>query len=113
MSYKLGLLLSFPFLIFVFLYLGDLAILSIGKQELDSLAVTISYRISMEGRISEGTHALAGDCGANIVLHNTETPKIGDTVIFTLEKECHPLIMSNGPMTLRTSMTCVVGYYRQ
>ena len=111
MSYKLALILSVPFLMMMFLFMGDLMNISILKSHLDSLAVTISYRISYEGRLSDGTKELASSTGVNVNVQGDETPKIGDTVIFVLEKEYQPLIMVNGPMTLRLTRSAVVGYY--
>ena len=111
MSYKLGLILSFPFLILVILFLGDLGMIGVVRQELDALGTTVSYRIAMEGRISDGTRALAEQCSARIVLESTETPRIGDTVVYTLERDYQPMILRSDAMTIRSTRSCVVGYY--
>ena len=111
MSYKLGLIVSFPFLIFIVLFLADHGFVQIQRQQLDALSLTISYRIALEGRISSGIKSLAEENGARIVPKSEETPKIGDTVIYTLEKDYHPLIMASGSLTLRCTRTTVVGYY--
>lgn len=112
MSYKLGLIISFPFLIFLFLFLADLAMISIEKQQLDALAITVSYRISLEGRLSDGTVSLARESGIRLYQKSEQTPRIGETVVFVLEKDYTPLIIASSTMTLRTTRTSVVGYYK-
>ena len=58
MSYKLGLLLSIVFLMGVMFLAGDLINVSIIKNSLDSLALTVSYRISYDGMLTQDTRAL-------------------------------------------------------
>ena len=111
MSYKVALILSAPFWMMVLLFLGDLINVSVLKTELDALAVTVSYRIAYEGRISQGTANLVSEVGATLSYSDLITPKIGDTVVFTLNKEYTPFIMANNPMAVKVTRTAVVGYY--
>jgi len=111
MSYKLALIISAPFLMMVLLFLGDLVNVSVVKTELDALAVTVSYRIAYEGRVSSGTEHLVNEVGATLSYDEAITPKIGDTVVFTLNKEYTPFIMANNPLAVKVTRTAVVGYY--
>ena len=51
MSYKLGLLLSMFFLVQVFLLGGDLASITAIHNQIDAIALTAGYQISLQGSL--------------------------------------------------------------
>lgn len=111
MAYKLSLMLSFLFLMFVFLTAGDLVCVSHINSGLNNLAVTIGYRIAKEGQISEQTETLVSDYGASIRLPYAASFRIGESVTFVLSKEYKPLIMSKNTMVISVKHVAIVGYY--
>ena len=111
MSYKLGLLLSIPFLMMVLLLLGDLIDISLVRESLDSLATTVSYRIAYEGRLSQETKDFVARFDATVTLLDEKTPRIGDTVVFRLSKEYTPFIIDRIPIDVKVTRSCVVGYF--
>lgn len=115
MSYKLGLLLSMVFLMSVLLLIGDMTNLALLKNGLDSVALTISYRIAQDGYLSPACEELAGKYSANVAYEEGEiaSHRIGDTVRFVVTREYAPLILSREPMTVAVHRSAVVGYYQR
>ena len=111
MSYKLGLLLSLVFLMAVFLFSGDMLCISAIRSDLDSIALTLSYRISLDGRVSEETKQWVKDCGANLSLP-LQSPRIGDTYSFQVYKDYQPIIISSEAMRITVKRSTIVGYYQ-
>ena len=115
MSYKIGLLLSMVFLMSVLLLIGDLTNLALLKNGLDSVALTISYRIAMDGYLSNDCVALAKKYSATVAYEEGEppNPRIGDTVRFYVSRQYASLILSKEPLTVAVHRTAVVGYYQK
>ena len=111
MASKLGFMLSSIFFVFIFLISGDMLCVSQIKSGLDSLAVTVSYRIAKEGRLSDSTQKLISDYGATIKSTNTASPAIGETYTFSLKKEYTPLILSKNTMAITVTHSAIVGFY--
>ncbi|MBE6135214.1 MAG: hypothetical protein E7179_04315 [Erysipelotrichaceae bacterium] len=111
MAYKLGLLLSIAFMMAVILLVGDMALLSGVRGELDALSLTVSYRIAYEGRLSEGTKGLVSSYGAEIELETKGALRIGDVATFSVYKTYTPFVLGKGPMTITVRRSTVVGYY--
>ena len=114
MSYKLGLLLSIVFLMGVMFLAGDLINVSIIKNSLDSLALTVSYRISYDGMLTQDTRALIRSYQVKIRFEEgTHTSfRIGDTVVYYLSRDYDPFILHKETMSLSVKRSAVVGYYR-
>ena len=110
MSYKLGLLLSLVFLVVVFLFAGDMLCISAVRSDLDSIALTVSYRISMDGKVSEYTKKWVDECGATLTLPYL-TPRIGDIYTFEVSRKYQPIIISSEAMTITVKRSTIVGYY--
>ena len=114
MSYKLGLLLSLTFLMSLLLMSGDLMNVTIVKNALDSLATTVGYRISRDGRVTNATLDLIASYDAVFTLESgTATSfRIGDTVIYTLTKDYDPFLLKKETMHIGVRRSAVVGYYK-
>lgn len=114
MSYKLGLLLSLSFLMAILLLSGDLLNVNIVKNALDSLATTVGYRISREGRISEATKTLVSSYQASIAVEGGSAAsfRIGDTVVYYISKDYDPFLLKKETMHIGVKRSAVVGYYK-
>lgn len=110
MSYKLGLLLSMLFLMSVLLLSGDLVCISANLSELDSIALTAAYQISINGRIDETTIAFVEKQNASIKSLSGDTLSLGSTMVFRVYREYQPLIISKDTMTLNVQRSTVVGF---
>lgn len=113
MSYKLGMILSITFMMAVLLLSGDLINVSIIKNSLNALGLTVSYRISSEGQLSAGTEQLIHSYGATFKLEDGERTafRIGDTVTFYLEKDYDPFVLQKQQMRISVRRSAVIGYY--
>ncbi len=112
MSHNASILLSFAFLILVMLMMGDLFVAQALYYTLDSMAVTASYRISMDGGItSELRELVRRETGGEIYYVETNpTLSFGSIVAFRITKEFTPFVMSEDPMTVTVRRTAVIGY---
>lgn len=111
MGYKLGLLLSSVFMMMVLLLAGDLFCVSLIHSSLDSLSLTIAYRISYEGYVSTETNKLVEEAGASLAIPSSSSFRIGDVLEFSLTKSYKPLIISKNAIEICLKRTTVVGYY--
>ena len=113
MSYKLGLLLSISFMMAVLLLSGDLINVSIIKNSLNALGLTVSYRIAAEGHISSALLRLVDSYGASFTLEDGErqSMRIGDTVTYSLSKDYDPFVLKKGVMNITVRRSAVIGYY--
>lgn len=112
MAYKLGLLLSMAFIMSVLLLSGDLLALSSIHSHLDSMALTVAYRISLDGRVSPKTLDWIGSEKVKFHAVTSGAPAIGDTFVFELIKEFEPLILDKTTMSICVRRSTVVGFYR-
>lgn len=113
MSYKLGLILSIAFMMAVLLLSGDLLNVTVIHNSLNALGLTVSYRLSMDGRLTDETKNLVAEYGASIVLPQGEaTPwRIGDTVEYYLVKTYDPFVIRKDAMRISVRRSAVIGYY--
>lgn len=111
MSYNIGLLLSVVYLIGILLLGGDIFCVTAVRNNLDAIALTVAYRISFEGRLSDATVSLVQSEGAEIRDLTHYTPPIGGTVIFEVYKEYVPIILQKSTMEIVVRRTAVVGFY--
>lgn len=111
MAYKLGLLLSLAFLMAVILLVGDMTLLSGVRSSVDALSMTVAYRISYEGTLSQATKDLVSSYGASIALEKGEAMRIGDVVTFSISKTYAPFVIQKDPLTITVRRSTVVGYY--
>jgi len=111
MSYKLGLLLSLVYMISTLLLGGDIFCLIAVHNNLDAIALTVSYRISMDGRVSNETIDWIRNEGAEYVAVTETTPRIGDTFVFEIYKDYEPMIIKKSTIRVAVRRSTVVGFY--
>ena len=111
MSYKLGLLLSVVYMISTLLLGGDIFCLIAIHNNLDAIALTVSYRISIEGYVSQSTLDWIHNEGADYYAVTTNTPRIGDTFVFEIYKDYEPIIIKKSTMRIAVRRSTVVGFY--
>lgn len=112
MSYKAGLLLSMIFVALFFLFGADLISIQSTLSALDAKATNISYLISRTGIIDddfknhiETTYHVSFNCETNL------SPTFGEEIIYSISTTYHPLIITQGEMTISVSRMTVVGFY--
>jgi hypothetical protein len=112
MAYKLGLLLSMLFIVQVIVYSGDISCISLIRSELDAVALTAGYEISMQGAITSGIVSfVAKEARAEIVMVNDSVPSFGEVLVFEVSRLYDPLIISDSTMTISVRRSAVIGYY--
>ena len=112
MSYNIGLMLSVVYMIAILLLGGDVYCLTSIRNNLDAIALTVAYRISLEGRLSNSTVEMVENEGASIRDLTEYTPQIGGTVIFEVYKEYVPLVIQKSAIEIVVRRTTVVGFYQ-
>ena len=111
MSYKLGLLLSLVYMISTLLVGGDIFCLIAIHNNLDAIALTVSYRIGIDGYVSEQTIDWIHNEGAEYYAVTETTPRIGDTFVFEIYKDYEPIIIKKSTMRIAVRRSTVVGFY--
>lgn len=111
MSYSIGLTLSIVYMIAIMLLGGDIYCVTSIRNNLDALALTVSYRVSLDGRLSDDTVSFVESEGANIRSITTYTPSIGSTFVFEVYKEYEPMVMKKSAMEIVVRRSAVVGFY--
>lgn len=115
MSYKFGLLLSMFFLIQVFLYSGDLACVQSIHSQLDAIALTASYQISIQGEINEAIEELVyREAGAKIYYVDEEQShkSYGESISFYVSRDYLPFVLSDKAIAITVRRTAVICYFR-
>lgn len=110
MGSKLGFILTLFFIIEVIAYSGDLYSIQAIHSALDSTALTVAKKVSLEGIISKETLSLIEKNKATISIETTTASRPGDVFIFTLSREYDPLVMSQSTMTVTVTRSTVIGY---
>jgi len=111
-SYKLGLILSLPFLMQIMLFMGDLSIVNSIQTQLDSLAQTISFKISSTGKITDELKDYAFTVAeAYLECVDGCSGYLGDILTFRLYKEYKPIIISSSKMFISVTRSTVIGYF--
>lgn len=112
MSSNLGLLLSMFILIPMLLFSGDLACLSALHSELDAVALSAGYQISMAGSLTkEISDFVYEECGGSIYyVGDYANPRFGDAIVFEVSREYKPFVIDDDYMTVAVRRTAVIGY---
>ena len=112
MGSKVGVLLSFIFVLQVLLFGGDISSIQIVHSELDALATHVAQRISYDGYLSPATIAyVESDSSTSIQCLSGCAPRYGDTLVFEITRDYLPLVMKKTPFTIRVERAAVIGYY--
>ena len=112
MSHNASILLSMGFLILVMLMMSDLFVSQAIYYTLDSMAVTASYRISMDGGITSDLIDLVQRETGGTISYVDPHPSLsfGSVVSFRIQREYTPFVMSEDEMTITVRRTAVIGY---
>lgn len=110
MAYKFGMMLSLMFLVFSFLIGGDIMCISSIRSSLDNLSLTVAYRLSRDGYLSDQVMRVISSANCYLGYITDESPAYGDTVIYTLCRDFDPLIIADDTMVITVKGTAVVGY---
>lgn len=112
MGSKLGLILSFLFVINVFLLGSDLINLQIIHANLDAVAMTAGHLIVEQGGITAEISAFVEErANASIFCTNNCTPRFGDTYIYNVTTTFETIMMSQDPMVITITRSVIIGYY--
>ena len=105
-------ILSMIFVI-AFLLLGaDMMCMSAAYSQLDSTSITIGYLIAKNGSTSKKfIKELEEKYNVKFETISPSSPSSGDVVDFVIYQNYNPLILSNGPITLKASRSTIIGYY--
>lgn len=110
MASNIGLLLSLFFAVQVVAYVGDLTTVQILYSNLESVSITASHMISIDGDMSDRVLDYIKKNGAYVVTLFGGSPRIGDLFSFQLGMDYKPVIISSSTMTLTVTRSIVVGY---
>jgi hypothetical protein len=109
---KIGLILSFLFVISVFFLGADLINTQIIYTNLDAVAMTAGHLIVENGGINEEiSFFVERYANATITCTNNCTPRFGDTYIYTVATSYQPVIMSSEPLVISITRGVVIGFY--
>ena len=112
MSSKLGLILSMIFIVAFMLISGDMICLSAAYSQLDSTSITIGYLIAKHGNTDqEFLEQIEEKYNIKFLTISPSSPSSGEVVDFVIYQNYDPLIISNGPITLKASRSTIIGYY--
>lgn len=111
MSYKLSLLLSLLFMVQVFLFQGDLCFVEAIHNELDAVALTASYRISMTGYVDESLREFVKTQAKAEIYVVSQDVSFGDSIVFSVYRDYRPLVISKESMRISVTRTAIVGYF--
>ncbi len=112
MSYKLGLMLSFVFLMSVFLLGGDVVCVLAIHSELDALALTVARRLESDGTLTQATVDFVESRGAFVHLLGSGQPALGEPISFEVYRFYQSFVMSKETMAITVTRTAIVGYYQ-
>ncbi|MFA5480824.1 MAG: hypothetical protein WC282_00330 [Bacilli bacterium] len=112
MASKLGLILSFLFVINVFILFGDLINIQIIYANLDAVSMTAGQLIVVNGGIThEVADYVAEYANGEIKCRNNCTPRFGDTYIYDVTTSYEAIIISDEPLIITITRSVVIGYY--
>ncbi len=114
MGSKLGLLLSFIFVIPILILSCDILLLQIVYNDLEAAALEASFLIAKYGGISSEVEDYVYEMsGANITCSENlcSNIQVGELFVFTVEKKYDPLIISDGLIKVHITRSVVIGYY--
>ena len=113
MGAKIGLILSFLFVIVTFLFASDLMNLQIIYTNLDAVATSAGHLFIESGGISPEIVEFV-NLRANASINCLEfcSPRFGDTYIYNVTTTYESIFMSKDPLTISITRSVVIGYYR-
>lgn len=96
----------------VLLFSGDLACLEAIHSELDAVALTVGYQISMTGSITSSIREFVyAEAHAEIHCVSSCSPQMGEAMSFILARSYQPIIISKQEMTITVRRTAIIGYF--
>ncbi|HOF53906.1 MAG: hypothetical protein WC160_00860 [Bacilli bacterium] len=112
MGSNIGTILSFLFVINVFLFGSDLINVQLLYSNLDAVAMTAGHLIVERGGITaEVAEFVEAEANATIYCVNNCTPRFGDTYIYVVTTSYEPITMSDEPIEISIRRSVVIGYY--
>lgn len=113
MASKIGLILSFFFVVLTFLFASDLIHLQLVYTNLDAVATTAGHLIIEHGGINEEIESFVlKRANAQIICLENCSPRFGDTYIYNVTTIHETMFMSKDPLTVSITRSVVIGYYR-
>ncbi|MCF0112942.1 MAG: hypothetical protein HUJ60_03095 [Bacilli bacterium] len=114
MSSKLGLLLSFVFVIYMMMFGADLAMIGSVSNYVDGVAMTVSQRLAYDGAFTKSTAEYIERSGCKFwaVTGSEYSLRVGDTFVFGVGKPYTPMFMTKSEMLISATRSCVIGFYR-
>lgn len=112
MSSNLSFLLSVGFVLLCLLYGGDLACINALHNELDAVAMAAGYKISMAGYLTDEVISFVEE-EANAIIYTVgpEVAKLGESLIYMVEIEYQPIVISQDKLLISVRRSAVIGYY--
>jgi len=112
MSNKIGLILSFLFIVIFFVFGVDLISIQYIYTDLDTKAITMGYWISKTGSLDPSfIKYLENKYDVTFTCLDNCSPSFGDVVEYKVSKIYTPIILSKDPMDIAVKRTAVIGYY--
>ena len=112
MSYKLGMILSMIFVVAFLLISGDMMCLSAAYSQLDTASISIGYLIAKHGGVDEPfIKSIEDKYNVKFLTISPSSPSSGDVVDFVIYQNYDPILLSDGPITLKASRSTIIGYY--
>lgn len=113
MGAKMGLILSFLFVIMTFLFASDLMSIQLIYTNLDAVATTAGHLIIESGSITpEIIEFVSKRANATINCLEYCSPRFGDTYIYNVTTTYDSMFMSEDPLVISITRSVVIGYYR-
>ena len=114
MGSKIGLILSFIFVVGIFFFYGDMINIQIIHANLDAVAITAGHLIVESGKITDSISDFVYEqAKATITCRKNCTPRFGDTYIYDVATTYEPIIMSEQPLVINITRSVVIGYYNK
>lgn len=94
------------------LFTGDLAFVQAIHGELDAVALSAGYQISMNGKLTaEIKEFVLKEAGAEISVEEPYEGRLGESLNFVVSKTYQSLIISSEPLVISVRRSAVIGYY--
>lgn len=112
MSYKIGLILSFTFIIQIILLVGDLISIQMVYTNLDAVSVSAGYLISSKGGITqEIVDLVKQESNADIYPIDNSVALYGQPYKFQISSQYNPFIMGKENIEITITRSVVIGYF--
>ncbi|MCQ2742842.1 MAG: hypothetical protein MJ239_06070 [Bacilli bacterium] len=95
----------------VFLFQGDLCFVEAIHNELDAVALTASYKISMCGYVSEELREFVRKEAKAEIYTVTPSASFGEALTFSVYRDYRPFVISKENMRISVTRTAIVGYF--